>query len=350
MLEEAIASLLIVLSPQNMILNNRVKRKDEEDVSVNDPQYKQVDGLFYTTRLLQSLGEPCVDENGYYFTCMSLYDLGLASLKMWRPQSSIRKAIVDHITRIRWLWPVLRILDKLYPDTNPTLTKPTALTNLKFMKSTHSHVNVMDIESGKLLAFLSKGLRVFRDLRRMYNLQQSNANRKKDQEEKMGTNTPNENTAEVVTTITKKPSESIVFLQLEDLQDPTKDHLKKITLMPFSEAENEHIIETKDFSEGSEGGMSSAYSASSNSNSSKSSTKSSGMKKDNSVMMATTSIALVVQRIMGMKTELKLLPLWHPTLTDLTEGQKELIFMIVWLIKLHNVLAKFGFDIPTLCR
>jgi len=61
-LEEAIATFLVNLTPQNLILPTKS----------NLP--KNIDGMYYITRALQALGEPFYDPNHNFFVSRSLQD------------------------------------------------------------------------------------------------------------------------------------------------------------------------------------------------------------------------------------------------------------------------------------
>lgn len=105
-MEEAIVALLTILSPLNLILPCMASNKQLED-SLN----ARISGLFFISRLMQTLGESVTDDNRNYYVAMAvkqMRDERLATLNAWHvvyPRGS--PANVE--TKLSWLFPAIRM-------------------------------------------------------------------------------------------------------------------------------------------------------------------------------------------------------------------------------------------------
>lgn len=104
-LEEAIVALLCVLSPRNLILPKDSSKSKGSSSASDDVR---IDGLLYTSRLLQTLGEAVRDENSYFYAAMALKDEGISCLSAWHVYYPLGGPSNEE-KRLSWLVPAARM-------------------------------------------------------------------------------------------------------------------------------------------------------------------------------------------------------------------------------------------------
>lgn len=146
---------------------------DDDDKSVEMMTVtvsKRFDGMLFTTRLLQSLGECAADENNQYFTAMALFELGLPGLQMFRVHNPLADR-PEPAQKLAWIWPVIRIFRRMLTDdtlkkivsplssrTPPTQANRALVSHLQYRSP--SHQALMDIDSPNLIAYLIQGVQI----------------------------------------------------------------------------------------------------------------------------------------------------------------------------------------------
>jgi hypothetical protein len=100
-MEEAIIALLVVPSPCNLLL-------PREAYSAVDRSLPEIDGLLYTARILQTLGEAIVDENKCYYAPIALKEEHRHMFTGWNVHYP-RGRPADKEQKLRWLAPAARM-------------------------------------------------------------------------------------------------------------------------------------------------------------------------------------------------------------------------------------------------
>lgn len=229
MLEECIASFLVVLSPLNLLMhnskekslqssisyryevpveiprprssvssrisnNNIIEQREGNDAKMEDninaiesttassdideneekaemkviTVTKRFDGLFLTTRLLQSLGECMMDENRQFFTAVALRGLNLPGLQMYRSDQVTTPASPSQ--KLLWIWPIIRIFCRILSDDSllrmflPPKNQYTR-TLLPIIRCRPEYEQLLDIDSTNLKLYLIQGVQVLLGIR-----------------------------------------------------------------------------------------------------------------------------------------------------------------------------------------
>jgi len=79
-IEEAVVAMLVLPSPQNMLLQRNQGPADKLPRNLLPPH-----SLLYCARLLQALGECCEDDNRNFFTSLETRKAGMEQLRSWTP-------------------------------------------------------------------------------------------------------------------------------------------------------------------------------------------------------------------------------------------------------------------------
>jgi SWI/SNF-related matrix-associated actin-dependent regulator of chromatin subfamily A member 5 len=230
MLEECIASFLVVLSPFNLLMHNSKEKSLQSSISyryevpveiprrssvsssisnnniieqreVNDAKMediinaiesttasseidenekkaemkvitvtKRFDGLFLTTRLLQSLGECMMDENRQFFTAVALRGLDLPGLQRYRSDQVPTPASPSQ--KLLWIWPIIRIFRRILSYDSllrmflpPKNQSQYTRTLLPIIRCRPEYEQLLDIDSTNLKLYLIQGVQVLLGIR-----------------------------------------------------------------------------------------------------------------------------------------------------------------------------------------